>query len=56
MSDISKCPGLDCPLKEKCYRYTSPSNPKWQSWMGVPDKTGKECPYFWPVQEEKEIA
>ena len=23
MPDISKCEGIDCPIKENCYRFTS---------------------------------
>lgn len=26
MADISKCTGYNCPVKEKCYRYTAPSD------------------------------
>lgn len=29
MPDITMCPGLDCPLREKCYRYTAEPN-KWR--------------------------
>jgi len=33
MPDISKCTGTNCPLKEKCYRYTSQSNEYRQSYL-----------------------
>jgi hypothetical protein len=32
VSDITKCPGRYCAVKEQCYRYTAPSNEHWQSW------------------------
>lgn len=32
MSDITKCTGIDCPLREKCYRYTAPEG-NWQSYF-----------------------
>lgn len=32
MADISKCRGIDCPLRNKCYRYLAiPS--RWQSYF-----------------------
>ncbi len=32
MADISKCRGIDCPLKERCYRFLAlPS--RWQSYF-----------------------
>ena len=30
--DITKCKGLDCPIKEHCYRYTSKAD-EYQSWF-----------------------
>jgi hypothetical protein len=32
MSDISKCDGHDCPVKEHCFRFTAPSNEYQQSY------------------------
>lgn len=40
--DISKCKGEDCPLKDKCYRYTVISTDRWQSYLMNP-----------PYREEK---
>lgn len=31
MTDISKCNGFECPIRDKCYRYTGPSG-IWQSY------------------------
>lgn len=41
MTDISKCPGNGCPLKERCRRYTAPAG-EWQTWI-EPNWDGKEC-------------
>lgn len=49
MSDISKCLGTNCLLKEQCYRYTAPVNHFWQSYLGDSpyNKETKTCDYFW---------
>ena len=26
MSDVTKCPGTDCPIRDTCYRFTAPSS------------------------------
>lgn len=31
MTDLSKCSGADCPLRENCHRYTSPADKLWQT-------------------------
>ncbi len=50
MPDITKCTGqgIDCPLKEDCWRYTAPSD-EWQSYFAeMPyDKEKRECKHFW---------
>lgn len=54
MTDISKCLGAHCELKESCYRYTAPSNGYWQSYI-APEKVGKECEcYIAPSSTTKE--
>jgi hypothetical protein len=51
MADISKCKGTDCPIKEKCRRYTAPSGIR-QSWFAeVPLKDGK-CDFYWGDNSE----
>jgi hypothetical protein len=35
MSDITKCHGLNCPIKLFCYRHTAVANPEWQSYFDV---------------------
>lgn len=53
MPDITMCAGKDCPLKDKCYRFTAKPNPYWQSYfMKTPyDKNKKDCEHFWKIKE-----
>lgn len=49
MSDITKCTGLNCPIKESCYRFYSTPDSMNQSWfIGVPGKWDAEDdqPFF----------
>jgi len=54
MADISMCSGKDCPLKDKCYRYTAPQS-EYQSWFTNPPikEEDKTCEYFWDNKEYK---
>lgn len=50
MPDITKCTGTDCPVKEKCFRFTSEPNEHQSYFVDVPGKLeGNEftCSYFW---------
>jgi len=55
MTDISKCRGLDCPLKERCYRYTAPMDEYRQAMIEEPF-TVKDgvftCKMYWGDQSE----
>lgn len=53
MADISKCEGTECPLKEKCYRYTAEANEYWQAYFTeIPyDIESGECEHFWERKE-----
>ena len=52
MSDISKCYGGECPLKEKGYRFTAPANEQWQTFfVFVPfNNELKECDMFYAIE------
>lgn len=52
MADISKCYGGECPLKEKCYRFTAPENEQWQAFfVFVPfNNELKECDMFYAIE------
>lgn len=51
MSDISKCPGTNCPVKENCYRFTAP-NSFHQSYFTDPPIKDGECDYYWPLKTQ----
>ena len=44
MADISKCNGANCPIKEKCYRFTAPDG-VWQPYDN--HKYNNGCEWFW---------
>lgn len=48
MSDITKCPGKDCTLKEDCYRFTAPVNEYRQSYfVETPKQKNGVCEEYW---------
>lgn len=47
MADISKCEGKDCPIKEKCYRFTAPAGMMQTYGCFEYDHEKKKCDYFW---------
>jgi hypothetical protein len=57
MSDIAKCGGFDCPIKESCKRFTSPANEFWQSYFLNPphykDENGFRCDMYWGDNAEQ---
>lgn len=53
MADITKCVAKDCPLKDKCYRFTAKDG-HWQSYSNYEsdlneDKT--ECKSFYKISK-----
>ena len=44
--DYSKCIGHNCPIKDKCYRYTGPSALVWQSYHNYEYVERKGCDDF----------
>lgn len=49
MSDISKCSGYDCPIRNKCFRFTALANESWQTYISPPGKyIGRKfvCDFF----------
>lgn len=53
MSDITKCKGTDCPVKENCYRYTAKANELWQSYFVEPPIKDGKCEMFWGENNEQ---
>lgn len=51
MTDICKCEGIDCPIKETCRRYTAKANPQWQSYIVqcelIGDYKNGKCLEYW---------
>lgn len=52
MSDISKCFGEGCPLKEKCWRYLAPAS-FMQSYINPERKEDGSCDSFWNRSAKK---
>lgn len=54
MADISKCSGEDCPVKEKCYRFTATASEFMQSYFFEPPLKIKDgvftCEMYWGDQ------
>lgn len=56
-TDITKCPGTECPVKELCVRYTTPPDEHRQSYFAAPPWRKDEnekwgCEMYWgPAQE-----
>jgi len=50
MSDITKCKGKGCELKETCYRFKANTNEFRQSYFSKePNTKIDKCVYFWEV-------
>ena len=49
MTDITKCRGRNCDLKDKCYRYTAPKNNFKQDYNDFDLRNNKEeiCSGYW---------
>lgn len=57
MTDITKCDGDECPVKEHCYRFTAQSNENRQTFLAtIPGKRNEEgkweCELFWGEPQE----
>jgi hypothetical protein len=52
MSDITKCLGEGCVLRNTCYRYTAISNPHWQSFFTSSPLQENGCEHYWRTDEQ----
>lgn len=56
MSDITKCPGTDCPIKDNCYRFTVNSSEVWQAYfLEIPGEMKDDkftCNMYWESNAE----
>jgi hypothetical protein len=51
MADITKCKGVNCPIKDQCYRYTAKESMRQSYFMESPIKDGK-CEMYWGENAE----
>ena len=49
MADLTKCNGVNCPVKESCKRFTSESGYIW--FAKSPIKDGK-CAMYWGIEQD----
>lgn len=47
MSDITKCPGKNCALKEDCYRFTAPEGIYQSYFVETPKQKNGVCEKYW---------
>jgi len=56
MADITMCYGFECPVKEKCKRFSSIPNEHWQAYFLNPPYTITDnifkCDMFWGENAE----
>lgn len=56
MSDITKCHGFDCPVKEKCKRFTTTPSEIWQAYFLDPPYTITDnifkCDMYWGDKQD----
>lgn len=55
MVDISKCSGLNCPVKEQCHRFVAVGHPTNQSFIMPPftiTNNKFSCSLFWGSQND----
>jgi hypothetical protein len=52
MTDITKCTGEGCPLKESCYRYTSDISMLQSYFITLPYKD-QECDMYWSESSQQ---
>lgn len=53
MADISMCQGIDCSLKEKCFRYKAIKSIR-QLYF-TPEIENDECLDYWPIDENMKL-
>lgn len=53
MPDITKCKGDGCPLKDKCWRYTSQPSEYRQSWFVESPYREEKCEHYWKKEKRR---
>ena len=49
MTDITKCLGENCPMKESCYRFTAESEGIGQTYFIEPPIKDGKCEHYWEM-------
>lgn len=50
MSDITHCPGGDCPVRDRCYRYRALAYGRFDAFGAPPwDASAQRCEHFWDI-------
>lgn len=52
MPDITMCEGIDCHLKENCYRHKAKPSELWQSYFSESPIKDDKCDYYWMIDEK----
>lgn len=48
---MSMCGGIECPLKETCYRHKAVASTNMQSYIDSPyNAEEKKCDFYWPTK------
>lgn len=50
MTDIAKCSGINCELRESCYRFLATGD-EYQTYIN-PDVKGLGCVHYWSVNTD----
>ena len=51
MPDMTMCSGVECPLKETCYRYKAVPGFMQSHFAEVPYNSDEQkCEYYWPTK------
>jgi len=52
---IARCGGIDCRLKDTCYRYLMPNNGKDGTWaQALYSFTNRSCKNYWQIVKKSE--
>jgi hypothetical protein len=52
MPDITMCNGIDCHLKENCYRFKAEPSEFMQSYFSDSPIKDDKCDYYWMIDEK----
>jgi hypothetical protein len=50
--DITKCTGINCPIKEQCRRFTAKDSERNQSYFAEPPIKNDKCVMYWGADND----